>query len=452
MALRNCTVAFISRAPPRSGFGLVVLSIFAHDRRPFRYRHMAGILLKKLVKERWDPLSGSFQEPVLDEAEKKQIRSGILRMLGSPHSKLRTAAGLVVSAIGASDYPERWPSLLPSLVGVLGRASNQPELTEGALRCLELLCEDVTDDQLAAAIPTLFPSLLAILRAVNLTGDVRARALGVYRTCISSLHVVSARSQADYKSEQDRFANMVSKLLAPTAKTWLQTVHGLLASSSTTPASLPVEVEAARTLLCWARLMPKLLASHQTAFIKATASRLVNNFNTYEQSIVRAASSGNDGAFDEDGEPVGFAALITYSLQFLNDMSHALPAASLPRLAQVAIGYMQISCSDEATWDQDPSEFIDFEENIESLFTVRAAAVDLLRTAVTRDPRALEGALKCVQAFVQRSAQSASAGHSFWWKELEVAIYAMGICSGSVADDEKVAQGTRALALWSTNV
>ncbi len=64
------------------------------------------------VKEHWDDSTTYFQPPICSDADKQETHRQLPLCLGSPSSKLRTAAAMAIAAIAKVDFPQRWPGML----------------------------------------------------------------------------------------------------------------------------------------------------------------------------------------------------------------------------------------------------------------------------------------------------------------------------------------------------
>jgi hypothetical protein len=69
---------------------------------------------------------------VVNDAQKVQVKRVVPLALASPHSKIRTAAATVIAAVGRTDFPAKWPSLLNDLVACL--KGNNKLVALGALK------------------------------------------------------------------------------------------------------------------------------------------------------------------------------------------------------------------------------------------------------------------------------------------------------------------------------
>ncbi len=132
-------------------------------------RQLAGIMLKNFVKRHYGTTSGEARE---------HVKRLIVRSLGDEHTPVRRAAAVVIgSVVQKEEGFGKWPGLLEGLVQALGNASS-PSLQDGALFCVELLCEDLTrelEDNVQRPLNALVPVLVRLMAG---GGDVpRLRAL-----------------------------------------------------------------------------------------------------------------------------------------------------------------------------------------------------------------------------------------------------------------------------------
>jgi hypothetical protein len=70
---------------------------------------------------------------------------------------------MTIGLIARDDYPEQWPSLLDTLMGLV--CSADVNAVQGAIRALVMFAEDIQEHQLPAVAQHLFPVLLRVLAA-----------------------------------------------------------------------------------------------------------------------------------------------------------------------------------------------------------------------------------------------------------------------------------------------
>ena len=61
------------------------------------HRQLAALVLKRLVKERWDRDSKHFKPPELGSDEKSAIKRDLVPGLADPQIKVRIAIGMVIA-------------------------------------------------------------------------------------------------------------------------------------------------------------------------------------------------------------------------------------------------------------------------------------------------------------------------------------------------------------------
>lgn len=61
------------------------------------HRQLAALVLKRLVKERWDSASKHYKPPELGGDEKTVIKRDLVPGLADPQTKVRVAIGMVIA-------------------------------------------------------------------------------------------------------------------------------------------------------------------------------------------------------------------------------------------------------------------------------------------------------------------------------------------------------------------
>ncbi len=106
-------------------------------------------MLKAFVLSGWSPAIDEYGGEILaNEATKEQVRESLLRIATADEEerKVRSAASYVVSKIASSDFPDQWPTLLPTLLHLI--PTGTPTQSHGALKVLGDLVDDgLSDDQ-----------------------------------------------------------------------------------------------------------------------------------------------------------------------------------------------------------------------------------------------------------------------------------------------------------------
>ena len=110
---------------------------------------------------------------------KVQVREAVFSGLSDPNRKIRTLSvshlkclfdgylflrkqAHVLSVIANSDWPDEYPDLLTSLIGLL--SSGSPDSVHGAIQVFtEFIKSDLTEDQILPVLRQLLPVLLSII-------------------------------------------------------------------------------------------------------------------------------------------------------------------------------------------------------------------------------------------------------------------------------------------------
>ena len=117
---------------------------------PLNIRQSALLVLKTFVLSAWSPSFEEYKGAVLvSEASKAQLREVILQIAtgndASGDRKVRAAASYVVGKIASLDFPDQWPSLLPTLLHLIPTGTDSQ--VHGALKVLSDLVEDGLNEE-----------------------------------------------------------------------------------------------------------------------------------------------------------------------------------------------------------------------------------------------------------------------------------------------------------------
>lgn len=200
-AVRTDAEQRLEQLYPTEAFPISLISIASHLSIQIPIRQASLLSLKKFVLKTWSPSLEEFQGPVsLGEGIKDQLRQAILSLAisGDPERKIAGAASYVVSKIASADFPEAWPSLLPTLLQFVPQA-DEAQL-HGALVVLGNLVEDGFDeDQFSDSAVSLVKCIydIAIDGSKKLTS--RALAVSIFRACFDTMELVYQTNKSSVK-------------------------------------------------------------------------------------------------------------------------------------------------------------------------------------------------------------------------------------------------------------
>lgn len=201
-AIRNDAERQLSNLSASEGFPSSLISIAGHASVPRELRQAALISLKPLVQKSWSPVLEGYQEAnALNDATKDQVRQSVLALAtsGDDEGKVVRAAADVVSKIASADFPEAWPSLLPTLLQLVSQAN--PAQLHGTLIVLGNLVEDGFDEEQFSSSAA---ELIQCLYNVSVDGEKkltsRALAVSIFRACFDTMELVYQTNKASVKT------------------------------------------------------------------------------------------------------------------------------------------------------------------------------------------------------------------------------------------------------------
>lgn len=196
--IRNDAERQLEQLYTNDAFPISLISIAAHKSVPVEHRQAALLSLKKLVLKTWSPSLEEYEgTEVLSDATKEQIRQSVLAVATASEEerKIVAAASYVVSKIASVDFPEQWPSLLPTLLNAVPQADATQ--LHGVLVVLGNLVEDGFDDEQFSSSAV---DLVRCLYNVAVDGEkkytTRALAVSVFRACFDTMELVYQNNKA----------------------------------------------------------------------------------------------------------------------------------------------------------------------------------------------------------------------------------------------------------------
>ncbi|GAB5359248.1 hypothetical protein AAMO2058_000528000 [Amorphochlora amoebiformis] len=440
-ALLRCFEGYVSGDPQRMqaseakineysaspGFCTCLANLFAQQGLHAHQRQLASILLKNTIRARWDKSSEEFKGgQEVGETEKKRMRSGILELLKEPAASLRKSIAMSVAIIGHFDFPEKWPGLLGNLLTCL--KSDNTNLVQGALRTFVLLTESLTNQDIIKCLSHLSPALFHIVSSAKYQPEVRAQAIRLFDLCI--LKPVGSNDDL----------TKLHQTLRDSMQPWMNHILRLL--------SQKMDVNNGKRMIensMGVKLLITLECLHKTTFkpfrskFFQTLGKIIADFAPiYEQTAVMKETDSYAVSFDDDGEMMGLGVFLADVIDFIRICIHDSPellGSHVGPLASLAIGYMKITSTEVKDWEAEPNDFVAYEDNIENLKTVRAAATELfgkITDVLEMHETSVKDVLSAIQFRLKSAYEQKGVKVPTWWKEHEACIYAMGLLSGTL--------------------
>nr|XP_019043733.1 hypothetical protein I302_08314 [Kwoniella bestiolae CBS 10118]OCF22663.1 hypothetical protein I302_08314 [Kwoniella bestiolae CBS 10118] len=394
------------------------------------------------VNQHWTPASASFQHPITPIEVKGEIRPLIFSGLSDPQRKIRSSAAFALSTIAKYDWPEDYPDLLSSLVGLL---SGTPNAVHGAMRVIsDFVRNDLSEDQLLPVVQDLLPAVLNILGDPERhSATTRAQTISVFRQTLRMLETVKDEHPASVKSAMDS--------LSPV---WLKAFTQLLSLDAAEEVrknweELSIRIEIFRTFSLYHNAFPKYLHPHLSSYIPLSIQNLKSllpSFHSYylsnaEDSHEPPSPTSDVGMLDPKIDITDLACAIfdflTPAVRTKNAPSILLDGQGngnevMQGVVDVVLDYTQITRENEEEWMEDPNAFVIDEDDETEQYGIRTSGYDLIGSMMDKWPHPVTSILQSrVQHKVHDSAGARSSGNPDWWKPLESALSLIG----GVSDD-----------------
>ncbi|EJD03488.1 ARM repeat-containing protein [Fomitiporia mediterranea MF3/22] len=397
-------------------------------------RQMTVIVLHKYVKERWSPVFPSFKGNPPSVEIKSLVRDAVFKALSDPNRKIRSSSAHTLSLIANADWPDEYPNLLASLIGLL--SSSSLDSVHGSMQVFnEFIKTDLTEDQILPVLRELLPVLLNILGSTQHTPLTRAKAVSVFRQCITTLYMV-----------KEQHPQAVKEATSSILPVWIDAFKLLLRASPendvqnvTSWDALAIRIEVFRALDTVHLGFAKSLAPHYDELLDIALAHLRTLLPTFSRHYLSKSSIPPPSASEE--EPIELSMLGCPIIDFIavitrNSKAKSwLQSSNVESLIIALCGWMQMTEDDEENWGNDANAFVAHEDDETQSYSLRVAGLDLLANLLEREPGVTVHALsQAVNRLVSESQQARKTGNTEWWRPLEAALVALGSVSDGVTD------------------
>ena len=419
---------------PQGAYGIELARVFADNTVSLPLRQAAGIALKKYVYERWSIYFDEYLRQAttanavgdagaVPEDAKHTVHLLLLEALGDAERKIRLLAAQLLSIVGSCDFPDHFPELLPVLRDYLlayhASDARAADRVNGAMKFLsDFVQVELDENQLLEIAQQFIPPLQQILAddSVSVSAHTKARCVLVFRQCLTSLHTV-----------RETYAQTVDEAVARYLPPWLDALHTLLDASFYAQADwreartwevLGLRREIVRTLGVASRFRKQFAPAASTLMVTCIANleQLAPLFAQVELAA--------DPVYDEPSTPDGDAdvacgvpgvATALFNLFAETLETRALRAllveggtggegaatGAFAHLVRLLTVYAQITHEDEELFEDDPSAFVDEDDEESMLVTLRTSATDFLDQLLDTYPlpllRVLGGVARAVE-------------------------------------------------------
>ncbi|KZT73366.1 ARM repeat-containing protein [Daedalea quercina L-15889] len=430
--------------------GLVLAQLVASQGADVGLRQITSVVLRKFVNERWSLALPKWRGlPAVPVELKSQIRQVVFQTLSDPQSKIRSLSAQIITTIANADWPDEWPDLLDALIALL--SSNSPQSVHGAMQVMaEFIKADLTEDQILPILRQLLPILLSILGAPEQHSVLtRARAVGVFRTCVETLFMV--------KQEHPQAVKEAAQSILPA---WLDAFKFLLNLNPNQDVDgrpnwdgIALRIQIFKALDTIQVPFHRLLTPVLPDFLSAALTHLTTLYPVYLHHYVLAETAVPPPSEATDSESTELTQLYCAICDFVaGSARHARGREfwtedSMGKVVLALVQWVQITKDDEDEWINNANAFVAQEAEEAMSFSVRIAGMDLLGAIIDGfQPLAMNTMQLAIQQVIAQSEVEKTSGNLNWWRPLEAMLASVGGQAESVLEwiEDEAASGRQA--------
>ncbi|PHH85304.1 hypothetical protein CDD83_622 [Cordyceps sp. RAO-2017] len=431
----------LERAGANPAFPVSLANVASHASVATAVRQSALTTLRLFIEKNWANEDASDEPPVpISDEARSILKQSLLDLALGPEEdrKVKIAASYTVGKIAIHDFPDQWPNLLPTVLGVM--PSGTDSQLHGALRVLgDLVEESLSEDQFFSMARDIANALTQVALNASRKPMLRALAVSVFRGCLDLMNMV----KESHSHEVEAFAkHLLEGDAGSSAPAWIPFFITVLQErlppadlSSGQPEAwnsiIALKLQVIKTLIRLRRGFASLLSPHSTTFFSAVWDELTNMQEPHDQLYIRANAQGR--LEDSDNLPYTLDFLVLEELDFLNQcfraprvkaeldsQLQAHPSAQdVPWMAQIMtmlVSYARVTQEEEELWDIDCSLYLAEETSVTANYTARTAAGDLLiKMGEWFDQKAIDGLFGRTRALFPGDGTS--------WRSQEAALY-----------------------------
>ncbi|RCI15809.1 hypothetical protein L249_2880 [Ophiocordyceps polyrhachis-furcata BCC 54312] len=429
----------LKRAQANPAFPVCLANIASHASVSSAVRQAALTTLRQFIERNWpgDHADDEPLVPISDEA-RALLKTSLLDLaLGLDEDrKVKISASYTVGKIAIYDFPDQWPNLLPTVLGVM--PSGTDSQLHGALRVLgDLVEESLSEDQFFSMARDIANALTRVALDSSRTPTLRALAVSVFRGCVELMNMIkeSHAQQVEAFAKHLLEGDSGSPAWIPFFISIIQERLPLADLSAGQPEAwnsiIALKLQVVKTLIRLRRGFAGLLSPHSTTLFSAVWDELSNMQEPHNQLYIHANAQGR--LEDSDNLPYTLDFLVLEEIDFLNQcfraprvkaeldsqlQAHA-SAQDVPWMAQIMtmlVNYAQVTREEEELWDIDCSLYLAEETSVTANYTQRTAAGDLLiKMGEWFEQKAIDGLFGCTRALFP--------GDDSTWRRQEAVLY-----------------------------
>ncbi|TQW00501.1 hypothetical protein V2A60_001580 [Cordyceps javanica] len=436
----------LRRAQTNPAYSVSLAKIASHTSVDISTRQLALSTLRLFIENNWSSDDPGAEPPIpIADDTRQLVRQALLDLAlsGEDDRKVKIAASYAVGKIAIHDFPEQWPSLLPTVLAVFPQG-NDSQL-HGALRVLgDLVEESLSEDQFFGMARDIATTLTQIAISEERKPLIRSLAISVFRGCFDLMNMV----KEDHATEVTAFAEELLKEWNPF---FLDVLKSRFPAASTNAGAQPAEwnniislkLQVVKTLLRIRRVFPNLLLPQSAALFTAVWEELISLLPSYEQLYIQNDAQGR--LEDVDNLPYTLDFLVLEELDFLNQCFRAPPVQAeldaqlkahanahevpwMTEIMKLLVGYSRVIREEEELWDIDCSLYLAEETSVTANYTARTAAGDLLiKMGEWFNEKTIDGLFGYTKSLFPTGG----------WRNQEAALYLFVMLAGDFQDVSK---------------
>ncbi|KAI5866720.1 ARM repeat-containing protein [Durotheca rogersii] len=438
----------LKHASTNPAYLLSLANIARHASITVDVRQAALSALRLFIEKNWSGESDSGPAIPIADSIKDQIRPMVLDLAlnSEDDKKIKAAASFTAGKIANVDFPEQWPSLLPTLLEII------PSGTDGQLHGALIVLRDLVDESLSdGQFFSMARDIVKVVYDVAINEKrkpaLRALAVSVFRGCFDLMDTV----KDEHPKEVHGFAEEAMKGWFPFFD---QTMKLRLPDRDPQSISQPdswngliaLKLQVVKCLLKLKLVFANLLAPQTPVFFQAIWEELLLLEPSHELMYIENEAQGR--LEDSDGLPYTLDFLVLEELDFLNSCMRAPPvrkeleaqlaihasAHETPwvlDIMKLASSYARITREEEELWDIDVSLYLAEEQSVSANYTPRTACGDLIiKLGEWLNQKALEGLFAHTKNLFAENAS---------WRKQEAALYLLNMLLNDFLDCNKPA-------------
>ncbi|KAI0175843.1 ARM repeat-containing protein [Hypoxylon sp. FL1284] len=436
----------LKRAATNPAYPISLANVACHASVDPAVRLAALSSLRIFIEKNWTADGDQVPAAPVDPQVKEQVRPLLLDLALNTVDKwtIKSAASFAVGKIANYDFPEQWPTLLPTLLETI-RNGNDKQLHGALIVLRDLVDESLSDDQFFSMARDIISAVYETAINENRKLALRALAVSVFRGCFDLMDTV----KEEHPQEIAQFAEEAMKAWFPFFHhTMKQQLPDRDPQADSPPEAwnglVALKLQVVRCLLKLKAVFINLLLPETPPFFQGIWEELSVLQPAYEQMYIGAGSQGR--LEDSDGLPYTLDLLILEELDFLNSCMRAPPVKKeleaqlnvhasthatpwFLDLMKLATSYASITREEEEMWDIDVSIFLVEEQSMSADYTARTACGDILiKLGEWLNQKALEGLFAHTKSLLTEDAS---------WRRQEAALYLLNMVISDFLDLSK---------------